>query len=108
MGDGRAEGSSAIGDGGQAATSLTPDIDGTGPGSLLDSIVHIFESSQLEGSLCRGLSVVISKHREGKPGFSPPWKRVTNTHRRTLDQSGIGSGWTHPHGLVVFNIQTER
>ena len=37
MGDGRAEGSSAIGDGGQAVTSLTPDIDGTGSGSLLDS-----------------------------------------------------------------------
>ena len=42
MGDGRAEGSSAIGDGGQAAVSLTPDVDGTH--------VHIFESLQLEGS----------------------------------------------------------
>ena len=42
MGDGRAEGSSAIGDVGQAAISLTPDLDGTH--------VHIFESSQLEGS----------------------------------------------------------
>ena len=31
MGDGRAEGSSPI-DGGQAATSLTPDADGTGSG----------------------------------------------------------------------------
>ena len=39
MGDGRAEGSSAIGDGGQAAVSLMPDIDGTGSGSLLDSIL---------------------------------------------------------------------
>ena len=39
MEDGRAEGSSAIGDGGQAAISLTPDIDGTGSGSLLDSIL---------------------------------------------------------------------
>ena len=40
MGDGRAEGSSAIGDGeqGQAAISLKPDIDGTGFCSLLDSI----------------------------------------------------------------------
>ena len=38
MGDGRAEGSSAIGDGGQAAISLTPDVDGTGC-SLLDSIL---------------------------------------------------------------------
>ena len=42
MGDGRAEGSSAIGDGGQAATSLTPDVDGMH--------VCIFESSQIEGS----------------------------------------------------------
>ena len=42
VGDGRVEGSSAIGDGGQAAISLTPDVDGTH--------VHIFESSQLVGS----------------------------------------------------------
>ena len=39
MGDGRAEGSSAIGDRGQAAISLTPDVDGTGSGSLMDSIL---------------------------------------------------------------------
>ena len=39
MGDGRAEGSSAIGDGGQVAVSLTPDVDGTGSSSLLDSIL---------------------------------------------------------------------
>ena len=38
MGDGRAEGSSAIGEGGQAAIALMPDVDGTGSGSLLDSI----------------------------------------------------------------------
>ena len=42
MGDGRAEGSPATGDGGQAAISLTPDIDRTQ--------VRIFESSQLEVS----------------------------------------------------------
>ena len=41
MGDGRAEGSSAIGDGGQAAISPTPDADGTGSGSLLDSILSM-------------------------------------------------------------------
>ena len=41
MGDGRAEGSSATGDGGQAAVLLTPDVDGT--------YVRIFESLQLEG-----------------------------------------------------------
>ena len=40
VGDGRAEGSSAIGDRGQAAISLTPN-DG--------KHVHIFESLQLEG-----------------------------------------------------------
>ena len=39
MGDGRAEGSSTIGDGGQAAISLMPDVDGTGSGSLLDSVL---------------------------------------------------------------------
>ena len=38
MGDGRAEGSSATGDRGQAVISLTPDTDGTGSGYLPDSI----------------------------------------------------------------------
>ena len=37
MGDGRTEGSSATGDGGQAAVLLTPDVDGTQ--------FHIFGSS---------------------------------------------------------------
>ena len=36
MGDGRAEGLLAIGDGGQVAISLMPDADGTGSGSLPD------------------------------------------------------------------------
>ena len=39
MGDGRAEGLSAVENRGQAAISLTPDVDGTGSGSLLDSIL---------------------------------------------------------------------
>ena len=38
MGDGRVEGSSATGDGGQAAVSPMPDINGSGSGSLLNSI----------------------------------------------------------------------
>ena len=42
VGDGRAEGSSAVGDGVQAAISLMPDIDRTH--------VHNFASLQLEGS----------------------------------------------------------
>ena len=43
MGDGRVEGSSAIGDGEQAAVSLTPEGDGTGSGSLLtpNAISHL-------------------------------------------------------------------
>ena len=39
MGDGRAKGSSVIGYGGQAAISRTPDINATGSGSLLVSIL---------------------------------------------------------------------
>ena len=39
MGDGRVEGSSVIGDGGKAETSLTLALDGTGSGSLLDSVL---------------------------------------------------------------------
>ena len=42
MGDGRAEGLSAIGDRGQAAISIVRDVDGTGSGSLLDSILSTF------------------------------------------------------------------
>ena len=38
-GDGEAKGLSAIREGGQTAISLRPDVDGTGPGSLLDSIL---------------------------------------------------------------------
>ena len=44
MGDGRAEGLSTIGDGGQATVSLMPDVDGTGSGSLLDSILSVVQS----------------------------------------------------------------
>ena len=47
MGDGRAEASSAIGDRGQAAVSLTPDVDGTH--------FRIFESLKLEGLYVGGL-----------------------------------------------------
>ena len=37
MGDGRAEGSLALEDRGQASISLMPDVDGTGSGSLVES-----------------------------------------------------------------------
>ena len=40
MGDGRAAGSSAIGDGGHAAILLMPDVVGTGSGSLLEPEAH--------------------------------------------------------------------
>ena len=39
--DGRAEGSLAIQNRGQAAISLMPDIVGTGSGSLLDSVLSV-------------------------------------------------------------------
>lgn len=39
MEDGRTKGLPAIWDGRQAAISLTPDVDGTGSGPLLDSIL---------------------------------------------------------------------
>ena len=42
MGDGRAERSSAIGDGGNAAVSLMPDVDGTGSGSFLAGFISIY------------------------------------------------------------------
>ena len=46
MGDGGAEGLSAIGEEGQAAVSLTSDMDGTSPSSLLDSILSILLKKQ--------------------------------------------------------------
>ena len=46
VGDGSAEGSSAIGDGGQAIISLMLDDDGTGSGSLLDSILSTILKKQ--------------------------------------------------------------
>ena len=52
MGDGRAEGSSAIGDGGQTAISLTPDVD--------EMHICIFESSQFEGSSVKDYCIQIS------------------------------------------------
>ena len=39
MGDGRAEGSSVIGDRGKAVISLMSHVNGTGSGSLLDSVL---------------------------------------------------------------------
>ena len=46
MGNDRAEGSSATGDRGQAAISLTPEVDGTGSGSLPDSILSALLEKQ--------------------------------------------------------------
>ena len=40
MGDGSAEGSSAIEDRGQVEVSLMPDVDGTGSSSLLEPDAH--------------------------------------------------------------------
>ena len=48
MGNDRAEGSSAIGHGGQAAISLTSDVDGTH--------ILIFEGLQLGRFICKGFN----------------------------------------------------
>ena len=64
MGDGRAEGSSATGDGGQAAVSLMPDIDGTGSGSLLDSVLSTLLTKRSSDVCVRpGLRVKILYYR---------------------------------------------
>lgn len=42
VGDDRAEGSSATGDGGQAARSLMTHVDGTGSGFLLQQGAHSY------------------------------------------------------------------
>ena len=47
MGDGRVEGSSAIEVGGQAAVSLTSDIDGTGSYSLLDLVLPLAKNDSV-------------------------------------------------------------
>ena len=54
LGDCRPEGSSAMGDGGQAAIPLTPDAGGTH--------IHIFEMLQLEGSYVGGLYPALWVH----------------------------------------------
>ena len=46
MGGGGAGGSPTIGDGGQAALSLTPDADGTGSGPLMVSILSALWKKQ--------------------------------------------------------------
>ena len=48
MGDGRAEGSSAVGDRGQAAISLTSDIDGTGSGLEIKILYYCIPYSTVQ------------------------------------------------------------
>ena len=62
VGDGRAEGSSAIGDRGQATNSPTPDVDGTDSGSLLDSILSTPMKKRSGGVWFAALSL-FSPHR---------------------------------------------
>ena len=51
MGDSKAEGSSAIGDGEQAAISLIPENDGMDSVSLLDSILSTPLIKKIQGHL---------------------------------------------------------
>ena len=61
VGDGRAEGSSTIGDGGQSQISLMPHADGTGSASLLDSIPSTLLKKQ--SSDVQVLALFFSHHR---------------------------------------------
>ena len=83
MGDGRAEGSPpAIGDGGQAAISLTPDVDRTD--------VCVFESSKLDSSYIGYINTHVNKYmvihhrnKHWKPSKCPPageWSNKLITH----------------------------
>ena len=86
MGDGRAGGSSAIGDGEQAAISLTREVDGTHG--------HIFESVQLEGSyigaycvtesLCRTPETSITLQTKYKKKYSYSHKGYSSQCRQTF------------------------
>ena len=76
--DSSIEGSPTVGDGGRAAISLTPDVVGTGSGSLLDSILCIF----LKGLPRRlnGKESACQFRRHRKQGLDPrvrktPWSR---------------------------------
>ena len=51
IGDGSAEGLSAIGSTGQATISFMPDVDGTGSGFLLDLLLSTLLNKQSSGSL---------------------------------------------------------
>ena len=63
VGDGRAEGSSAIGDGGNAAISLTPDVDGTGSGSFLGGFISIYPLVKTIQGCLGSRSFLFSHHR---------------------------------------------
>ena len=92
MGDGKAEGPSTIGDGEQAAGSLTPDAD--------RMHVHIFESLKLEGlyvgGLCACLTVI-------------PWTGASQAplSRDFADKNTGGLPFRPPEDLPNLGIQLE-
>ena len=99
VGDGRAEGSSATGDGGQAAIPLTPDTDGTH--------VRILESSQLEGSyvgdltvLCRGRKSPTWNHCSSCVEVSPPTPITLNCQICILWPEGLSLA----SGVLCFSL----
>ena len=59
MGNGKDEGSSAIGDGGQAVISFIPNVDGTGSGSLLETLLSTLLNKQSSDGLVVPLFLVL-------------------------------------------------
>ena len=101
VGDGRVEGLSAIGDGRQAAVSVTPHVDGTGSGSLLDSVlssslkkwfsdVCLCSASQSCPDLCGPISCSLS----GSSGHASVWLvALFFSHHRWHHSTGLLSEW---------------
>ena len=75
VGDGRAEGASAIGDGGPAAVSLTGDADGTGSGSLAGNRCMFASLNVLAGRfVCRRLYHLCTQK----------WRKISGFHASSL------------------------
>ena len=101
VGDGRVERLSAVGDGRQAAVSLTPHVDGTGSGSLLDSVL----SSSLEkwfsdvclcsvSQSCPDLYGPISCSLSGSSVQASVWLvALFFSHHRWHHSTGLHSEW---------------
>ena len=87
VGDDRAEWSSEIGDGGQVTVSLTPEVDGTGSGSLLEQAAgsHLWKFATW-GFLCQELTVPVGCE---EPNFTGIWRALFLPERKHMQSPEI-------------------